>query len=162
MLELCLAHPLNVLRRREAHRIEANVANHTLKVRRRLLPRDGPGLGHHLDALRDALRHASEAEGGSVHGEHFCRLSARGSVPPRYKEVIRRTNGPLVSVTPPAGAQVSGLQRSLAASDAMFPQRCPLGSSEKRFFRHLRQIAWTVPFLCSAEIHARVLASLTA
>ena len=69
VLQLSLPHPLDVLRRGEAPRVEANVADHALEMGRRLLPRNRTRLGHHLDARASAGRKAGIAEGGRVEGQ---------------------------------------------------------------------------------------------
>ena len=69
VLQLSLPHPLDVLRRGEAPRVEANVADHALEMGRRLLPRNRTRLGHHLDARASAGREAGIAEGGRVEGQ---------------------------------------------------------------------------------------------
>eukprot|EP00964_Phaeocystis_antarctica_P118481 scaffold82273_cov32-Phaeocystis_antarctica.AAC.2 len=48
MLQLRLAHPLNVLWGRQTHGIEANIANHARQVSRLLHEGERLALGHHL------------------------------------------------------------------------------------------------------------------
>ena len=69
VLQLRLPHPLDVLRRREAPRVEALVADHALEMGRRLLPGQSARLGHHLDARAGAGRQAGIPKGGRVEGQ---------------------------------------------------------------------------------------------